>query len=157
MGLGKGEPYDLFVVGPEGGKPRRILTEGMVRITSVLVSPDGERIVYLARGGRLKIASLGQGGARELPGPSLDPDEVPIQWSADGRFLYMRRTGEAPAVVSRLDLETGKKEAWKELMPPDSSGVVGLPSVVIARDGRSYAYSYGRVVASDLYVVEGLK
>lgn len=37
-----------------------------------------------------------------------------------------------------------------------SSGLtLYAPRVLIARDGRSYAYSYDRVVASDLYVVEG--
>ena len=156
--LGKDEAYDAFVVGPEGGKPTRIPIKGILRLTSGAVSPDGERLSYISKERRVKIAPLGQGSAaREVPGPPLDRDEDLIQWSADGRFLYVLRGGAVPAVVSRLDLETGKKEPWKQLMPADSSGVVDVGSVVVARDGRSYAYSYSRAVASDLYVLEGLK
>jgi len=66
------------------------------------------------------------------------------------------RRGELPAKVFRVDIASGRRVLWKELMPSDSAGVVGLSTVVIPPDGRSYAYSYVRVL-SDLYVVDGVK
>jgi len=43
-----------------------------------------------------------------------------------------------------------------EIAPADPTGIVALFGLRIARDGRSFAHSYGRVL-SDLFVVEGLK
>ncbi len=55
-----------------------------------------------------------------------------------------------------LDIRTGKKELWKELMPPDPAGVMTVSPVNVTPDWKSYAYSYQRSLA-DLYVVEGLR
>ena len=60
-----------------------------------------------------------------------------------------------PALLFRVDVATGGKEPWLELAPPDRSGVVGVSTVVLTRDGGAYAYSAARQL-SDLYVVEGL-
>ncbi len=45
---------------------------------------------------------------------------------------------------------------WKELTLEDLAGVVRIDPVRVAPDGRSWAYSYIRVL-SNLYVVEGLR
>jgi len=55
-----------------------------------------------------------------------------------------------------VDLATGRREDWKELAPSDPAGVKTISPVRFSADGKSYAYSYYRVL-SDLYVVEGLK
>ena len=61
---------------------------------------------------------------------------------------------EIPAPVDRLELATGRREPWKKLIPEDPAGVTDITPIFIARDGRSYAYSYYRTIDSDLYVVE---
>ena len=155
--LGKSEPVALSIVGPEGGKPRSVPTEGLVWDGYAAVSPDGERIVYGAKGGQLKIAPLTGGETRVVPGQPLEPGDIPIQWSADGNFLFIQSTGNVPARVDRLELATGRREPWNRLGPEDSTGVIRVNPVVVARDGQSYAYSYIRVVASDLYVLEGAR
>ena len=58
--------------------------------------------------------------------------------------------------MDRLDLTTGLRRPWKQLLPADPAGVISIDRVVISRDGGSYAYTYQRVTSSTLYVVEGL-
>lgn len=41
-------------------------------------------------------------------------------------------------------------------MPADASGVVDIPNVCITPDGRSYVYSYARILSS-LFLIEGVK
>ena len=75
-----------------------------------------------------------------------------------GRSLYAGKQLEffSPARVFRLDLETGTRVLWKELLPEDSAGVVTVARVHVTPDGRSYAYTYEREL-SDLYIGEALK
>jgi hypothetical protein len=85
-----------------------------------------------------------------MPGQSL------IGWTREGGHLFFYRIGDVPGRVIRLDIESGRTELWKELRPEDLAGVVRIHPVGVAPDGRSWAYSYVRVL-SNLYVVEGLK
>ena len=64
--------------------------------------------------------------------------------------------GEIPAKVYRLDLATGRKQFWKQLVPPDISGVTEITAIMITPDGRSYVYEYARTL-SDLYLVKDVK
>ena len=61
----------------------------------------------------------------------------------------------AEARLYRYTILTGKKELWKELMPPDRTGLVRIENVAVTRDGKFYAYSFNRVTASDLLRVTG--
>jgi hypothetical protein len=59
----------------------------------------------------------------------------------------------------RLDLGTGRRSTWLEARPPDQTGLETAPvvkSYAVDPSGRSYAYSYERVL-SDLYMIEGLR
>jgi serine/threonine protein kinase len=58
--------------------------------------------------------------------------------------------------VTHRDLDTGRRELWKQIMPADRTGVVAIRGILPTPDGRAYAYSYLRAL-SELYVVEGLK
>jgi hypothetical protein len=95
-------------------------------------------------------------GGTPTPIVGLPEGEVPVQWSADGQFLYVYRPIEVPARISRLELSTGRREPWKELLPDDLAGVNVTPAVVLTRDGRSYAYTFGQFL-NDLYLVDGLR
>jgi hypothetical protein len=65
-------------------------------------------------------------------------------------------TSAKKAAVNRLDLATGRKQPWKQLVPPDVSGVTDISSVLITPDGNNHVYEYGRTL-SDLYLVNDLK
>ena len=100
----------------------------------------------------------GGSSARALPG-YIDGD-VPLQWSADGRFLFVRETGNLTLRIHRLDISTGTRGLWKELVPPDPSVLIDIGSdpgqVRITPDGKSYAYTYW-TFEGELYIAQGLK
>lgn len=135
----------------QGGKPRPIGPEG-IRIsfrTSGPVSLDGKWMVG-ASGPRTWLwFSIEGGEARPIAG--LEPAEYPIRWAPD-RSLWVRHgiSGE----VTRLDPSTGRRTPGNKVQPPDAT--LGVQSIVMTPDGRTYVYSAVRA-HSLLYVVEGLK
>jgi hypothetical protein len=70
--------------------------------------------------------------------------------------LYLSRTGEVPAKVYQLELATGKKAVWKQIVPIDPTGVSTIGPIHVTPDGKAYAYGFHRTLG-DLYLVEGLK
>ena len=86
-------------------------------------------------------------------------DEL-IQWSADGRFLYVRGSNESVVELFRIDLFSGQREPWKTLEVPDKVGFVGIENgpgaIRITPDGKSYVYTYWQALG-ELYIAEGLK
>jgi Tol biopolymer transport system component len=143
----------LYVQDVGGGPPRAITPEGVFARNNT-VSPDGQFVVA-STDVESKIYPVAGGEPRPVLG--MEPDEIPIRWSADGRSLYVRSTPNVlPAKVHRLDLSTGRRELWKELGPADLAGVASIPSIALTRDARWYAYTYFSRLWN-LYLVEGLK
>ena len=92
---------------------------------------------------------------RELP---LSTElTTPIQWSADGRYLYLRVFGEIPAEVRRYEIATGAETSFLSLGPEDPTAFMSIGRVLVSRDGRSYAFNAHEVQDSSLFVVEGLR
>jgi hypothetical protein len=58
--------------------------------------------------------------------------------------------------VFELEVLTGKRKLWKELVPADAAGIDTIRGITITPDGKAYVYGYIRTL-SDLYQVEGLK
>jgi hypothetical protein len=107
------------------------------------VGPD--RKVYLYR----------LAGSEPIPAPGLTNDDGVVAWAADARSVFVAHR-DRPLRVSRVDLETGKRELVRELMPSDAAGVTGVGPVHVLPDGKSWVFGYVRIL-SDLHVVEGLK
>ncbi len=143
----------LYLWDLSGGKPRAISPEGY-RSFPRGVSPDGKLVAVRGPDQRLYLYPVAGGEPSVIPG--LTPEDTPTAWSADGRFLYVYRRRELPAKVYRLDVATGRKELWRELMPFDAAGVRAISPPLVTPDGKSYAYAYIRTL-SDLYLVEGVK
>jgi eukaryotic-like serine/threonine-protein kinase len=148
-----GQGVRLYVQDLSGGAPKAITNEG-VNGSLIAISPDGKQVAMVGADQIPAILTLDSGETRPIPG--LVVGEAPIAWSDDGRSLYVYRLGEVPATVNRLDLATGRKQLWKQLVPPDVSGVTDISSVLITPDGKNYIYEYGRTL-SDLYLVNELK
>jgi len=70
--------------------------------------------------------------------------------------VYLSRTGEIPAKIYKLELATGKKTVWKQIVPVDATGVSTIGPILMTPDGKTYAYGFHRTLG-DLYLVEGLK
>jgi hypothetical protein len=143
----------LWVQGVEDAKPRAISPEGY-RVFQNGVSPDGKQVAVIGPDQRFYLYPVD--GGEPTPLPSLTAGDVPSGWTGDGRALFIRRRGEVPMKVFLVDVRSGRRELWRELMPPDPAGIATLGGLAATPDGKAYAYSYIRSLA-DLYVVEGLK
>jgi hypothetical protein len=66
------------------------------------------------------------------------------------------RPNEVPTKVHRVDMTTGQRALWKELVPPDPAGVLTMGPILMTPDGKSYVYSYRRTL-DELFLVEGLR
>jgi len=143
----------LYLLEVAGGAARPLTPEGY-RLVGRSVSPDGKRVIVLGPDRRRYFYPLEGGEPQPIPG--LAADETPTGWSGDGRFLYVFRRREVPAHVSKLDIATGKKEPWRDLMPADGAGIVDIAPVIPTPDGSAYVYGYSRTL-SDMYLAEGLR
>jgi eukaryotic-like serine/threonine-protein kinase len=143
----------VYVQDLKGGSPRAVTPEGFGSPPHA-VSPDGKWIVARDIVNNKWVLVPADGG-QTRPIPGAEPNDIPIQWTPDGRSLYMAQFGN-PAKIFRLDIATGKRELWKVLTPADPSGVQGIGPIHITPDGKSYVYSVYRDL-TDLYLVKGLK
>ena len=148
-----GHGVRLYVQDISGGEARAISPEG-VNSSFFAISPDGKLVSDVGPDGKSYLYPADGGDPRPIA--DLEPGEVPISWTADGRSLFVYRLGEIPAKVYRMDLATGRKQLWKQLLPPDISGVTEITGILITPDGRSYVYEYARTL-SDLYLVNDVK
>jgi Tol biopolymer transport system component len=150
-----GHRLRLYVQSIDGGAPRAISPDGVVAaLPGFAVSPDGKAVAAIGPERKAMIFPIDGGPARAIAG--VADGEFPLRFSSDGRFLYLWKRGDVPARVTRLEVESGKRETWKDLLPADPSGVERISNVLVTPDGKGYAYCFTRLL-SDLFVVEGLK
>jgi Tol biopolymer transport system component len=148
-----GKGVRLYVYELATGKSQAITPEG-VNGTRFVISPDSQWVAGIGPDQKGYLYSVTGGEPRVING--LNPGEQPITFSSDGLSLYIYQPGELPARVDRLDLQTGKRTRWKELMPSDPAGVENIGPILLTPDARNCVYGYHRMLA-DLYLVEGLK
>lgn len=154
----KDRPGRLYTQDLAGGEPQPVTPAGFGLsgpYAAHPLSPDGRQTVAMDPEGRLWIYPLSGGTPRIAAG--FKPGDDFLRWSGDGRSLFVwRRDSLSAARVFRLDLATGRREPWIEIRPPDPAGVCVFASLVLTPDGKSYAYTYGRLL-TDLYLAEGLR
>ncbi|MGH9667705.1 MAG: hypothetical protein ACRD9L_25085, partial [Bryobacteraceae bacterium] len=119
-----------------------------------LVSPDGRECLIEDVENHWAVYPITGGAAR--PAPGLKLDDRPVAWSRDGRSVFViqdvpERTSFA---VTRVDLASGNRSAWKQIRPAQPVGF--LNNLKMTTDGRAYAYNY-QSDFSTLYVVRGWK
>ena len=148
-----GKGVKLYVLDTASGKSQTISPEG-VNGTSFVISPDSKSVAAIGPDEKGYLYPADGGDPRLIPG--FNSGEQPITFSSDSKSLYLYQPGELPARVDRLDLQTGKRVLWKELIPSDPAGVETIGPILITPDAKTCIFGYHRMLA-DLYLVEGLK
>lgn len=148
-----GKGVRLYVYDPASGKSQPITAEG-VNGTAFVISPDSQMVAGIGPDQKGYLYPVGGGEPRVIAG--LNPGEQPITFGTDNSSLYIYQPGELPARVDRLDLRTGQRTLWKQLMPSDPAGVETIGPILMTPDAKTCVFGYHRMLA-DLYLVEGLK
>jgi serine/threonine protein kinase/Tol biopolymer transport system component len=148
---GKGVRFYIYDLA--SGKSAAISQEG-VNGTAFALSPDSQQIAAIGPDQKGYLYPVAGGEPHLVAG--INQGEQPITWSADGRSLYIYQPGELPARVYRLDVQSGQRTLWKELMPSDPAGVENIGPIYMTPDAKSCVFGYHRMLA-DLYLVEGLR
>jgi serine/threonine protein kinase/Tol biopolymer transport system component len=148
-----GKGVRLYVQDIDGSPPRAITAEG-VNSSQFAISPEGKQVAIIGPDQKPALLLVDSGEVRAIP--ALDVGDAPVGWSSDGHSLFVYRLGQVPTKVDKLDLATGRRQPWKELVPPDVSGVTDISAISITPDGNNYVYEYGRTL-SDLYLVNDVK
>ena len=152
LGNEPGRGRRLYVQDMIGGLPHPISPEG-VDIQWHAISPDGTRVAAYGPDQIITLYPVTSGPAVRT---SLPLDDEPIDWTADGKSLYVFRRGEIPARIYRANVLTGEKSLFREILPADTTGLASILRVQITPDERAYAYA-SVVRLSTLYVATGLK
>jgi serine/threonine protein kinase/Tol biopolymer transport system component len=155
-GRESGDVRRTYVQDVDGGEPRAVTPNGFV---GMVLSPNGKTIAAVDRYGEYYLCALDHSiDPRPLAG--YRDGDIPLQWSADGRALYIREAGNLVLRIHRLDLATGARQLWKELVPPDPTVLIDIGSdpgqIRISPDGKSYAYTYW-TFEGELYLAQGLQ
>jgi eukaryotic-like serine/threonine-protein kinase len=121
---------------------------------AILISDDESSILARSEQGYAFYSLQG----KELKQvPALTIDDALIQWASDGKSVFVvNRNNQNPLQVAHVDLSDGKRELWKEITPSDPAGITGRGFMLMTQDGKTYAYTFRRVL-SDLYLVPSLQ
>ena len=135
----------------DGSEPRPISPEGV--LTDGLATPDGRFVLGRSPVDGHALYPVDRGSPR--PVPFLSAGDIPLQWSQDGRYVYVRRDSWPPE-VDRVDTTTGVRGAWKTVFPADPVGIDNILRILITPDGMSYCHDYARLL-TNLYVVDEVR
>jgi eukaryotic-like serine/threonine-protein kinase len=129
-----------FVQDVNTGQVHPLTEEGT---TALRVSPDGKRVITLQPDKTFYIQGLDGGEPNAIPG--LERDDEPIQWSDDGRAVFVKAAGDFATKIYRVELATGERREWRDIDPPNKVGLVGLEvnpgGILITPDGKVCIYT----------------
>ena len=145
-----------YVLDMATGALRPVTPEGVSCIVvKSAASPDGKLIV----GWDQRSAALypvDGGTPRKI---NYLPGERFLRWDGSGQALFTagqeRQTGSGWPIY-RVEIATGRRELWKEIVPADRTGIQQVFRIHLTPDGRTVAY-YTERILSKLYLVEGLE
>jgi serine/threonine protein kinase len=143
----------LYLRGMDGSKSRALTPEGYSMFRGT-ITPDGKGIVVSGPDRRIYLYPIAGGEPQALAG--LTDKHRPARFSADGKSLFVQEDQTIPMRIDQYDMATGRIDLWKELMVADAAGLNSISRFVVTPDGKTYAYSYLRVL-SYLQLVDGMK
>ena len=147
-----GHPERVYLIDTNGVETA-VTPEG---VTAVAITPDGkELLVRNSDTKRYEMFPLN--GAPSRPLASLDKDDLPQDFTGDGKTLLVRRVASPTEIdISSLDIASGKRTLLHRVMLPGVPAVNNGLNAIVSRDGKSYAFQY-HPSNSTVYLAEGLK
>ena len=103
--------------------------------------------------GKIVLYPLDGGAPRTVP--KLAEGFAPLRW-CPGNSLMVYQAGDVPVKILRVDVDTGEQTLWKELAPPNRTGLTGIAYIRVGADCQSSAYS-ATYCPSELWIVDGLR
>jgi Tol biopolymer transport system component len=154
-GIAPGENLRYYVQSVQGGPPQPITGADIryERRSPIVVSPDGRFVAAVGNDKRVLIYPMAAGQAQAVP--NLDPGFTPLRWCPDNQ-LVLHRYGEPAPQLWKADVRTGKLAHWKDLTPPNLTGLLDLTPIRVSPDCQSYAYSSLNVL-SQVYLTAGFR
>jgi len=146
-----GRGVRLYSLDIASGASKAMSPEGVVG-TAFAVSPDSKFVAAIGPDQKGYLYPVDGGTPKAING--FLTGEQPITFSGNGG-LYVYQPGELPARVFLLDLATGRRTLWRQLMPSDPAGVVTIGPILLTPNATTCVYGYHRTL-SDLYLVDGL-
>ncbi|HET9327508.1 MAG TPA: protein kinase [Candidatus Eisenbacteria bacterium] len=153
-GSESGKGTRLYVAELATGRYEAISPEGIIYREGLKVFPDGSAVAtYNAE--QVCYAYPVDGGD-PWPIVALGPQDRIIRWFPDGRSMLIFQIDQQPGRLYRLDPDTDECTVWRELTPPDPTGIYRISRVFASADCTAYAYTYYMQLI-DLHVIEGLR
>jgi hypothetical protein len=118
------------------------------------VSPDSMKLIVRKE---RSFVVLSADGSREIQRlETQSNNERIVGWARDSKSVYTFGWRDVPSHLSRVDLETGKRQLITKLQPTQSAGVMTVQSASISPDEKWYVYE-ARMMTSRFFQVEGAK
>jgi hypothetical protein len=137
-----------------GGRPVAITPPEIRTDPWLPISPNGRFIAVMSPEGVPQLYPVAGGKPRAIP--ALEKGERPLRWGTTDEVLFVAQSNQLPLKVYRIDLTTGKRQLWREIMPSDPAGIIPLNWVLLTADGHTCVYNSIRLL-SHLYLVDGLR
>jgi len=132
-----------------GGGPARPLTNLPGAHFWNCISPDGKFVLETSAPANEPeqnvIVELATGTVRKAP---LLPGDEPVQWDQDGTHAFVVHKSDVDATIFRVDLNSGKREVWKQIRLVDAAGILSLKSFFVTPSGSAYTYTATRAPSS---------
>ncbi|MEO5987670.1 MAG: protein kinase [Candidatus Eisenbacteria bacterium] len=156
----------LVVTGHEPGHGIRLYRVDSLSGEAQALSPEGiNPIEFHALPDGSGVAAVGADeehwiypvdGGDPHPATGLDRADRLVRWMDDMKTVLVYRSNELPARIYSVDMETLERKVWRELTPPDPTGIYRIGRVRTSADGKIYGYVYYMQLV-DLHVITGLK
>jgi eukaryotic-like serine/threonine-protein kinase len=149
-----GRSNRFYIQSIGNGKARALTAEGFNSVGhSIPISPDGKQFVAFDEHNHAwNLCQVENGKCALLPGS--EEQDNPVQWSADGRYIYVSLRQPFTSFW-RIELATGHRKLWEQVAVSDPVGVNEVLPESITPDGKSFAYTYSRCL-DELYLVDGV-
>jgi Tol biopolymer transport system component len=149
VGSENGHGLRDWVMNSDGTEAHAVTPEGTI---GTCVSPHDE-LLAADPAGKFWLYPVNGGSPR--PVSCLLAGDSPSRWTKDDKTVFVAHQGKGTTDIYGVNLVNGKRTLLDRLAPSDRAGVTNEPSVVLTPDGKSYVYSYFRIL-SDLYSIGGL-